>query len=528
MAGQGIRFKNAGYINPKPLIIVENKPIIQHVIEMFPPMKTTFICNDIMLNNTNLREVLLSIRPESTIITIPTHKNGPVYSLSLIKEYIDEDSDIIVSYCDFSSLFNYNDFISLIKNDNADGIPDGIIISYKGFHPHMLGTDNYAFIKCDENNNFLEIQEKKPYTDNRMNEYASNGIYYFKKGLLNYYVDLLIKQGIRVNGEFYVSLLYNLLKQDNKNVQIFEIEYMLQWGTPKDLEEYLYWSNYFSVITTPQQQVILDNTVLILPMAGRGSRFEMTGKYTKAKPLLDVCDKPMIIQAVKQIPKCNKNVFICLNEHYSIIKDELLNYDNNSIIYPINDVTEGQACTCKIGINNLLNTDPAFNKDIPVLISACDNGIEYNVSKFNNLLNESDTDIIVFTFKDHSSAKYWPHMYSWVLNDENGFVKKVFVKERSEGCEECIIGTMLFRKCRYFLDGYEQIILKNIKTNNEYYVDNILNECILSGLKIKSFCVNTYVCWGTPNDYETYLYWQRYFDKTNKHNYSIKLDRNSQ
>ena len=33
MSGFGERFRAAGYIVPKPLIVVENKPIIQHLIE---------------------------------------------------------------------------------------------------------------------------------------------------------------------------------------------------------------------------------------------------------------------------------------------------------------------------------------------------------------------------------------------------------------------------------------------------------------------------------------------------------------
>jgi len=50
---------------------------------------------------------------------------------------------------------------------------------------------------------------------------------------------------LSLNNEYYVSMVYNLLIKDNLKVLIFEIEKMLQWGTPKDLEEYLVWSNYF-------------------------------------------------------------------------------------------------------------------------------------------------------------------------------------------------------------------------------------------------------------------------------------------
>ena len=47
----------------------------------------------------------------------------------------------------------------------------------------------YLAVLSSENNLWLDaIQEKKPFTNNRMNEFASNGTYYFKTGemLLKY------------------------------------------------------------------------------------------------------------------------------------------------------------------------------------------------------------------------------------------------------------------------------------------------------------------------------------------------------
>ena len=57
----------------------------------------------------------------------------------------------------------------------------------------------------------LEIKEKEPFTDNRMQEYASSGTYYFKKGAdLKKYFKQLMDLDINLKGEFYVSLVYNL------------------------------------------------------------------------------------------------------------------------------------------------------------------------------------------------------------------------------------------------------------------------------------------------------------------------------
>jgi bifunctional N-acetylglucosamine-1-phosphate-uridyltransferase/glucosamine-1-phosphate-acetyltransferase GlmU-like protein len=90
----------------------------------------------------------------------------------------------------------------------------------------MLGSDNYAFIR-ENNKDFLEIQEKKPFTENKMNEYASNGTYYFKTGtIVKKYFQELIDKNISTNGEFYCSMVYNLMKNDGLNIRVFEIEKM--------------------------------------------------------------------------------------------------------------------------------------------------------------------------------------------------------------------------------------------------------------------------------------------------------------
>jgi len=46
MSGFGERFRRAGYAVPKPLIEIDGKPIVAHVINMFPGESDfIFICN---------------------------------------------------------------------------------------------------------------------------------------------------------------------------------------------------------------------------------------------------------------------------------------------------------------------------------------------------------------------------------------------------------------------------------------------------------------------------------------------------
>jgi len=511
MSGIGKRFVETGYKEPKPLIIVENKPIIEHIINLFDKENDTyvFICNDLHLKETNMREILLKIIPNCKIYEVPVNnRKGPVDAVMQIAEKeINEDDEIIISYCDYGTLWNYEEFKKEIKESNLDGA----IPSYIGFHPHMLGSDNYAFIR-EENKNFIEIQEKKPFTSNKMNEYASNGTYYFKSGnIVKKYFKELIDKNISTNGEFYVSMVYNLMKKDNLKIKVFEIEKMLQWGTPKDLEEYLVWSNYFLNRNINFNKLFIDkyDTTLILPMAGAGSRFFNDG-YKTPKPLLDIDGLPMIIQAVECLPETSNKIFICQNEHLNKynIGETIKNFYKESEIIGIDYITEGQACTCEIAFNN-------FNIPIdkPVLISACDNGVYYDINRYNELVNDKNVDIIIWSFSNNYTSKLYPNMYAWLDTDENNNIKRVSIKKPFDDCDNkyAIIGTMLFKKGSYYLEGLKYIYDNNYRTNGEFYVDNMIEPLVKMGYKCKIFNVDNYLCWGTPNDYKTYNYWKDYF-----------------
>jgi uridine kinase/UTP-glucose-1-phosphate uridylyltransferase len=512
MSGIGKRFIDAGYTTPKPLIIVEDKPIIQHVIELFSSDdKFTFICNDLHLNTTNMREILIQLVPNCNIVEVNVNdRKGPVNAVLQASYLIDDNDKIIVSYCDYGTEWNYEEFKAKVKQESCEGA----IACYKGFHPHMLGSDNYAFVK-EENHFMVEIKEKEPFTKNKMNEYASNGTYYFKTGkIVKKYFQELVDKNISTNGEYYVSMVYNLLKQNNLKTLIFKINKMLQWGTPADLDEYLVWSNYFlkrNLVTTTATN---SNTILILPMAGAGSRFLSDG-YNIPKPLLPVEETPMIIKAVECLPFTSEKIFICQKEHlrkYDIENTIIKRFCNSNII-GIDYVTEGQACTCEIAIKQ-------YNIDLdrPVLISACDNGVYFDNDEYNKLVCDNEVDIIVWAFSNNKTSVLNPEMYAWLDVDENNYIKRVSIKKPFQDCENkyAIIGTMLFKKCKYYIEGLDEIYKQGLKTNNEFYVDNMIEPLINLGYRCKIFNVLNYLCWGTPNDYKTYNYWCEYF--TNKRN----------
>eukprot|EP00697_Spironema_sp_BW2_P015118 gnl/Spiro4/5852_TR2985_c0_g1_i1.p7 gnl/Spiro4/5852_TR2985_c0_g1~~gnl/Spiro4/5852_TR2985_c0_g1_i1.p7 ORF type:complete len:281 (-),score=-13.58 gnl/Spiro4/5852_TR2985_c0_g1_i1:9497-10339(-) len=240
MAGTGDRFVRAGYTDPKPLITVDGKRIIQYIYEMFDPSdEFVFICNDTHLATTDMRAVLAEMAPGCTILSIPNHKKGPIHTVMSAdyESFIKDDEEVIICYCDNPYLWDYEDFKHWVKATDSDGC----ILSHEGFHPHRLSPTFMAHIK-EDNYTVEEIKEKEPYTSDPMSEHASTGTYYFKTGsILKKYFQASIDQNINYNGEHYVTLAYNLLIKDGLNVTCYATDHVTVFGTPEEVESFEAW-----------------------------------------------------------------------------------------------------------------------------------------------------------------------------------------------------------------------------------------------------------------------------------------------
>lgn len=240
MAGTGDRFVRAGYKDPKPLIEVNGTRIIEYINQMFSKDDDiVFICNEGHIANTNMENILRSIVPNCRILKIPNHKKGPVFTLlsTNIDSYVNDEEEVIVCYCDNPYLWDYNHFKRWVNEHDSDGC----ILSHTGFHPHRLSPTFMAHIR-DTDLLVHEIKEKEPYTDDPMSEQASTGTYYFKKGsYIKKYFKEIIERNITYNGEYYVTLVYNLLINDGLKVHCYPTDFVTVFGTPEEVENFEAW-----------------------------------------------------------------------------------------------------------------------------------------------------------------------------------------------------------------------------------------------------------------------------------------------
>lgn len=523
MSGFGERFRRAGYTVPKPLIEIDGKPIIAHVIDMFPGEQDfIFICNQEHLANTgyHMESILRQHCPSGRIIGIPSHKLGPIHAVRQVEHLIDPDRPAIVNYCDFTCYWDWHHFKEFVtKTGCAGAIP-----AYKGFHPHTLGSTNYAYMR-EDNGWVQDIQEKQPYTNNRMEEFASSGTYYFASGkIMSEAFRTTMDRELNINGEYYVSLAYKPLLAANRPVAVYPLQHFMQWGTPEDVAEYNGWSAVFKRLLVAENALPSPSGSLVVPMAGLGQRFVDEG-YSVTKPLIPVSGKPMVAQATHDLPAALHHVFVLRSDMpgYKEITDELKHIYPEAIIETLSGVTEGQACTALLGLEALERTMGSLPG--PVTFGACDNGALYDAQTFQQLLNNPDVDVIVWGVRGHANAVRHPKMYGWI-NAENGRIRNISVKTplESPATDPIVLGTFTFRCAEDFRRVVEHLIARNGRINGEFYIDSCINDAIKLGLRCHLFEVDSYLSWGTPNDLRTFEYWQSCFHKWTSHSYRLELD----
>ena len=226
MAGLGSRFSNAGYVFPKPLIEVKNKPMIQLVVENLNiDAKYTFIVLKEHIEKFNIDKMLKLIKPNCNIVSTDGITEGAASTTLLAKKYINSDNPLIIANSDQYIEWNPSEVLYSFLNKDIDGG----ILTFPSTHP------KWSYAKIDGNGFVTEVAEKNP-----ISNHATVGVYFWKKG--SDYVssaEEMIRKNIRVNNEFYVCPVYNQAIENNKKIVIKEIDKMWGIGTPEDLENFL-------------------------------------------------------------------------------------------------------------------------------------------------------------------------------------------------------------------------------------------------------------------------------------------------
>jgi dTDP-glucose pyrophosphorylase len=500
MSGVGQRFKDSGYKLPKPFIEVSGKPILQHVIDMFPGIEEVlFIVNKEHFEDKELKieSRLTRIYPDAKIAVINSHKLGPAWAILQASKYINLNSPVVVNYCDFACTWDFSAF----RRDLESGI-DGLIATYSGFHPHMLRNTQYAYLKLNELGNLIEIQEKLSFTSTPMLEPASSGTYGFGTGqILLSAVDKQILSGDSYNNEYYSSLTYKNMITSGQVIKSFEIEKFFQWGTPEDFEDFKTQKDFFTYKLNRDLSNIDVDRIEILA-AGAGARFAKAG-YEEIKPFLPVGDSFLSLQAMNAfgLPLNSKGILLqksqlTSRQHVELLESSLIE------IREVEGITRGQAESALISLKS--------GSDGNCIVGSCDSLIF--PAKKNPLLMRGKS-IGVWVTKPSDFAMKNPTQFGWVELDTAGSVSESWIKEKPLSPQEkyVITGTFYFGDVASSIDLLEEFLAQGKTVNGEYYLDSLLEFAEQSGWEVFGLIPKWFISLGTPDEYETYRYWEDLF-----------------
>lgn len=235
-----------------------------------------------------------------------------------------------------------------------------------------------------------------------------------------------------------------------------------------------------------------DKINVLIPMAGKGSRFAEAG-YTFPKPLIEIDKKPMIQWVIESLNIQGNFIFIIQKEHQEKynIKSLLNSLKPNCNIIELDHITEGAACTT-------LLAKKLINNDFPLVMANSDQFIKWDSNKTMYNFTNKNFDGGILTFE----ALHPKWSYAKIDNRTN-LVSKVAEKEVISN--NATVGVYYWKKGSDYVKYAEQMIKKNIRVNNEFYVCPVFNEAISDNKKITISPVSEMHGLGTPEDLNAFL-----------------------
>lgn len=232
MAGHGSRFANAGYTDPKPLIPIGGRPMIEVVIENLRPSQPhrfIFLCQQAHLEQYGLGARLEAIAPGCAVVPVAQVTQGAACTVLLARALIDDMTPLMIANCDQYIDAGIDDYLDRMAAENLDGL----IMTMSADHP------KWSYVRLDAEGAIVEVVEKQVVSNE-----ATVGIYNFARGAdFVAAADAMIAADLRVNGEFYVAPTYNAMIAAGARLGYHNIGAdragMYGLGVPEDLDYFL-------------------------------------------------------------------------------------------------------------------------------------------------------------------------------------------------------------------------------------------------------------------------------------------------
>jgi dTDP-glucose pyrophosphorylase len=200
----------------------------------------------------------------------------------------------------------------------------------------------------------------------------------------------------------------------------------------------------------------------------------------------------MIQVVVDNLGADSKFIFIIQKTHIEDygLDSFLKKISPNCTVIEIDHLTEGPACTTLLAEKHINNNEG-------LLIANSDQFLEWDRESFFKSCNSSSADGSILTFKSTD-----PNC-SYVKLGQNGCIAECREKERISNIGT--VGIYFWKRGSNYVRFAKQMINKNIRTNNEFYICPVYNEAISNGLCIRNFPTDDVWQIGTPSDLDCFI-----------------------
>ena len=229
MAGRGSRFQKKGYAQPKYLIEVNGKSLLQYSLESLPLNLATKLIFILLKEHQTSFDVIAHIRREVPnkvleFVVIDEVTRGQGETVLLSKPYVDMDKDLLVFNID--THFKSEGLTAVLSDEKRK--KDGVLGAF-----HAEGT-HWSFAELNEQQVVVKTAEKE-----RISENALTGLYHFTNPDDFFSVAAYcIERGITDKNEFYIAPMYNQLIANGKEFVLDFVSEFIPLGTPEEVEQY--------------------------------------------------------------------------------------------------------------------------------------------------------------------------------------------------------------------------------------------------------------------------------------------------
>lgn len=224
MGGAGSRFYKNGYMLPKPLIDIHDKPFLfwasMSIMKYIDVADVTFVVLRQHIDNYDIDKIILHYFPQARIVILPEILPGPVYTSIKGIELIHDEAPIIFNDCDH--MFKCSEINSLFTNDEFKY--DGGLLTFESSEPQ------YSYVQYEAGKIVGTIEKKV--VSNR----AICGAYIFENAKLFKKMAEIYINHCPYN-ECYMSGLYNVMCEKNMEIKDFLLDYHVEFGTPEEYEK---------------------------------------------------------------------------------------------------------------------------------------------------------------------------------------------------------------------------------------------------------------------------------------------------